>query len=337
MARRAYYGSCGGRAIPSGAQPPRWSSIDQSMLDATSGCSGSPPIRRRSRRVRRRARPRRSVEPSSPTRPGRGPSRVDLAEYVAVVDHGDVEDPDGEGGSRASRRGARSMEQPLTVILGGDNAATWHAMGASEGTTRGVRADHPRRTPRHARGPLERLAGAPTTRRGTRCAPRRPGRTQRLCELRRATRATRQAAACASSSATPSTATTPPSSRAAPSTSRDKGGRKVYVDIDLDVADRSVVPGCPAAAPGGLRADEMRRFVREITATSKDVTAIDFTEVDVERDAPDERTVRLGGVAGARGALGRAKENVVTIVLGMEPLTRARADSRWRASTSRSP
>jgi len=28
------------------------------------------------------------------------------------------------------------------------------------------------------------------------------------------------------------------------------GGRKVYVDIDLDAADRSVVPGCPAAAPG---------------------------------------------------------------------------------------
>jgi formiminoglutamase len=74
-----------------------------------------------------------------------------------------------------------------------------------------------------------------------------------------------------------------------------QGGRKVYVDIDLDVADRSVVPGCPAAAPGGLRADEIRRFVRAL-ATSKDVVAIDFTEVDVERDSADGRTVRLAAL-----------------------------------------
>jgi formiminoglutamase len=71
-----------------------------------------------------------------------------------------------------------------------------------------------------------------------------------------------------------------------------QGGRKVYVDIDLDVADRSVAPGSPASVPGGLSADEVRRFVREITS-SPHVTAIDFTEVDVERDAPDQRTVRL--------------------------------------------
>ena len=40
------------------------------------------------------------------------------------------------------------------------------------------------------------------------------------------------------------------------------GGRPVYVDVDMDAADRAVVPGCPAALPGGLSADEMRRFVR---------------------------------------------------------------------------
>src|ERR1019366_4533110 len=73
------------------------------------------------------------------------------------------------------------------------------------------------------------------------------------------------------------------------------GGRKIYVDVDLDVADRSVVPGCPAAAPGGLSADEVRRFVREV-ASSKAVAAIDFTEIDVERDSADERTVRLAAL-----------------------------------------
>ncbi len=70
------------------------------------------------------------------------------------------------------------------------------------------------------------------------------------------------------------------------------GGRKIYVDIDLDVADRTAVPGCPAAVPGGLGADEVRRFVREV-ASSKSVVAIDFTEVDVDQDTADQRTVRL--------------------------------------------
>jgi len=57
-------------------------------------------------------------------------SRVDLAEYVAVVDHGDVDDPDGEGGHERVAEALMNIEQSLTVILGGDNAATWHAMSA---------------------------------------------------------------------------------------------------------------------------------------------------------------------------------------------------------------
>ena len=73
------------------------------------------------------------------------------------------------------------------------------------------------------------------------------------------------------------------------------GGRRIYVDIDMDVADRAAVPGCPAAAPGGLSADEMRRFVRIVT-TNSSVCAIDITEIDVERDSEDQRTVRLGAL-----------------------------------------
>ena len=73
------------------------------------------------------------------------------------------------------------------------------------------------------------------------------------------------------------------------------GGRRVYVDVDLDVADRATVPGCPSAVPGGLSADEVRRFVREVTS-SPSVVALDVTEVDVERDDADERTVRLAAL-----------------------------------------
>lgn len=66
----------------------------------------------------------------------------------------------------------------------------------------------------------------------------------------------------------------------------------VFVDIDVDVCDRSVVPGCPAAAPGGLSADDLRRAAHAAGADPR-VRGIDFTEVDAQADAPDGRTVRL--------------------------------------------
>ncbi|MHB8295012.1 MAG: arginase family protein [Acidimicrobiales bacterium] len=65
-----------------------------------------------------------------------------------------------------------------------------------------------------------------------------------------------------------------------------------YVDIDLDATDRPVVPGCPAAAPGGLSADEMRRFVRAVTSSTR-VRSIDFTEIHVQCYSDDQRPVRL--------------------------------------------
>jgi len=72
-------------------------------------------------------------------------------------------------------------------------------------------------------------------------------------------------------------------------------GRRVYVDVDMDVCDRAVVPGCPAAAPGGIDAAELREAVRRVCAHPQ-VRALDVTEIDVARDAPDERTVRLAAL-----------------------------------------
>ena len=70
------------------------------------------------------------------------------------------------------------------------------------------------------------------------------------------------------------------------------GEREIFVDVDVDVCDRSVVPACPASVPGGISADELRQLVRLATSDSR-VRAIDFTEVDATADAPDQRTVRL--------------------------------------------
>ncbi len=73
------------------------------------------------------------------------------------------------------------------------------------------------------------------------------------------------------------------------------GGGPVHVDLDVDVCDRSVVPGCPAAAPGGITADELRQVAFH-AAKSPRVRSLDITEIDAAADAPDGRTVRLGAL-----------------------------------------
>jgi formiminoglutamase len=74
-----------------------------------------------------------------------------------------------------------------------------------------------------------------------------------------------------------------------------EGGRPVYVDLDVDVCDRAAVPGCPAAAPGGLAADELRQ-IAFLAGRDPRVRAVDITEIDAIADAPDGRTVRLGAL-----------------------------------------
>lgn len=78
----------------------------------------------------------------------------------------------------------------------------------------------------------------------------------------------------------------------------------IYVDIDVDVCDRSVVPACPAAAPGGLSADELRQAAF-IAGNSASVRAIDLTEIDASKDSADERTVRLASLCLLEIAAGR--------------------------------
>ena len=73
------------------------------------------------------------------------------------------------------------------------------------------------------------------------------------------------------------------------------GGREIYVDIDVDVCDRSVAPACPASVPGGISADELRQAANLVAQDSR-VRAIDITEIDVVSDAADGRTVRLAAL-----------------------------------------
>lgn len=73
------------------------------------------------------------------------------------------------------------------------------------------------------------------------------------------------------------------------------GDGPVHLDIDVDVCDRSVAPGCPASLPGGLAAWELRALVRAAASDSR-VGSADIVEVDATADAADGRTVRLAAL-----------------------------------------
>lgn len=83
------------------------------------------------------------------------------------------------------------------------------------------------------------------------------------------------------------------------------GGRPVFVDLDVDVCDRAVVPACPASAPGGISADELRQLAR-LFARDPRVRGLDITEVDATADAADGRTVRLAALIVLEVATGLA-------------------------------
>jgi formiminoglutamase len=83
------------------------------------------------------------------------------------------------------------------------------------------------------------------------------------------------------------------------------GGRDIYVDLDVDVCDRSVVPACPAAMPGGISADELRQGAFLLAADER-VRAIDITEIDASIDTADQRTVRLAALLVLEAAAGLA-------------------------------
>ncbi|WP_426516508.1 arginase family protein [Diaminobutyricibacter sp. McL0618] len=82
-------------------------------------------------------------------------------------------------------------------------------------------------------------------------------------------------------------------------------GGPVHVDLDVDVCDRSVAPGCPASVPGGISAYELRKVARA-AGQHPSVRSLDLAEVDATADAPDGRTVRLTALAVLEFAAGLA-------------------------------
>ena len=212
----------------------------------------------------------------------------------------------------------------LAMFLGGDNAATWHALGAFAGEQLDqfglitLDAHLDMRDGRSNGSPVRQLldegldahhvvqvglgdfsnsaayARAPVDARRARSliATRFIARTRRVIARAR---------------------------------SRRRGSRAADRSTSTSTSTSPTAPSCRAVRrrrPGGLSADEVRRFVREarvVQAASSRSTSPKSTSTKTRRPAHGAPR----GAVGTRGARGRAKESAVTVTVGVEPLTRA--------------
>jgi len=216
--------------------------------------------------------------------------------HLVVLDAGDVPEPDGPGEAAATARVAElAATASLVIVLGGDNAATvpaalgaWGDRIATAGLVT-LDAHHDLRDGTSNGAPVRRLleaglAGARVSQLGIEPLANSAAYRARADE-HGITVVTR-----AELVRTPiEVAMTAALDRAA------SGGGPVHVDLDLDVCDRSVAPGCPASVPGGLSALELRTAAR-LAGAHPAVTSLDLTELDAARDTADQRTVRLAAL-----------------------------------------
>lgn len=241
--------------------------------------------------------------------PWSGRRRLDLGETVAPLDLGNVDDPDlGDEGEWRVRTAAESAARQARLVfaLGGDNALTAPlGIGALGDLGRAglvtLDAHHDIREGRSNGTPVRRLLDAGM-----------PG--EHVVQVGIADWAnSRSYAAEALARGITVVLRSEVAERGIDAAMRHAldvagaGGGPVLVDLDLDVCDRSVAPGCPASLPGGLSAIEVLRAAY-LAGLDPRVKAVDVTEVDATAD-PDERTVRLAALCileTAAGLSGRA-------------------------------
>ncbi|QIK62642.1 agmatinase family protein [Leucobacter viscericola] len=250
----------------------------------------------------------------APGQAGTRGSEADLVldEALRIVDAGDVVEPDTEAGemTAAKRIVELSSRSELVVALGGDNALTVPAalgiagFGTENDTlkTAGLitlDAHHDLRDGRSNGSPVRRLVEAGLDPRrivqigiadfANSRAYRQRARDWGITVIHRDElheRPLREIVAEALEVA-------------------GAAGGPIHVDLDVDVCDRSVAPGCPASIPGGIQAHELRTITRLLAQDAR-VRGIDLAEVDTTADTPDGRTVRLAALCVLEAAAGLA-------------------------------
>ena len=243
-----------------------------------------------------------------------GSPATDLNDVLRIADAGDVADPDGDAGHAAVIARVRETLPAFVIALGGDNSLTYPvARGARASGLITFDAHLDLRDGVSNGSPVRRLLeDAPDGERLDPCRIVQIGiadfansaaylaraaywgiRVITLDELRRRGIDDVVAEALERAGASP----------VADSSTGD--GARIHLDIDVDVCDRSVAPGCPASVPGGLAAWELRALTRAVATDSRVVSA-DIVEVDATVDTEDARTVRLAALCVLELLAGRA-------------------------------
>ena len=236
---------------------------------------------------------------------GAGSTKIALSEYT-LVDLGDINDPDlAEGEARVAAAASNLLtKHKLLVAIGGDNSITYSlARGLWKDLSNvGVitfDAHHDLRDGQSNGSPIWRLiqAGLP----GKNIV--QIGISDFANSLEYSKRAEENGITVISRAMMRSQSIEKIVADAL--SIAGANGREIYIDVDVDVCDRSVAPACPASVPGGISADELRSAVRLVAKDSR-VRAIDITEIDAALDAPDQRTIRLAALLVLEAAAGVA-------------------------------
>ncbi|WP_248240631.1 agmatinase family protein [Microbacterium kunmingense] len=231
-----------------------------------------------------------------------GPPAVDLDAALAIVDAGDVTEPDGDEGEARVRRAVSDLvtRGALVVALGGDNAATVPvARGAAAGGLVTLDAHLDLRDGRSNGSPVRRLVEDGLD-------PRRIVQIG-IADFANSPAYLARAAKLGITVITLDDARRRPAAdlMAEAFSIAGDGAGGVHLDIDVDVCDRAVAPACPASVPGGLSAHELRTLVRAAGSSDALVSA-DIVEIDATADTDDGRTVRLAALCVLELLAGRA-------------------------------
>nr|WP_201471465.1 arginase family protein [Microbacterium hydrocarbonoxydans] len=227
-----------------------------------------------------------------------GPPVIDLAEALRVLDAGDISEPDGDDGIASTVARVRELADAarLVIALGGDNALTYPvARGARATGLITIDAHLDLRDGVSNGSPVRRLVeDAPE---GERIDP------TRIVQIGIADFANSAAYAARAADWGIRVITLdevrrrgiPDVVAEAARIAGSGAAARIHLDVDVDAADRSAAPGCPASVPGGLTAGELRALVRAIVTDPRVVSA-DIAEVDATADTEDMRTVRLAAL-----------------------------------------
>lgn len=232
-----------------------------------------------------------------------GPPTIDLDEVLRIADAGDVPEPDGDAGEARTIERVRELADAsdLVIALGGDNSLTYPvALGARATGLITFDAHFDLRDGVSNGTPVRRLvedAPAASALPTARIDPTRIVQIG-LADFANSAAYARRAADWGIRVVTLDDVRRRGIADVVAEAVEIAGAgdaARVHLDIDVDVCDRAVAPGCPASVPGGLAAWELRALTRAVAADPR-VASADIAEVDATADAEDGRTVRLAAL-----------------------------------------